>query len=115
MTIAVQNTARSSAEGKPGWFRANWGLLLAVAALFAALMLPTPEGLSIAGHRMLAILLFAVIVWMTEAVDYAVSAIVIAGLMAFLLGFSPSPTDPNSFMGTGAGLAMAMSGFSSGA
>jgi anion transporter len=115
MTIAVQDAARDSAQGKPSWFRTNWGLLLAVAALFAALMLPTPDGLPIAGHRMLAILLFAVIVWMTEAVDYAVSAIIIAGLMAFLLGFSPSPSDPNSFMGTGAGLAMAMSGFSSGA
>ena len=35
---------------------------------------------------MLAILGFAVIVWMTEALDYAVSAVVIAALMAFLLG-----------------------------
>jgi anion transporter len=115
MAITVQNTARASAQDKPGWFRTNWGLLLAVAVLIAALMLPTPEGLPIAGHRMLAILLFAVIIWMTEAIDYAVSAIVIAGLMAFLLGFSPSPANPNSFMGTGAGLALAMSGFSSGA
>jgi anion transporter len=115
MTIMAQGTDRGSGQGKPGWFRANWGLLLAVAALFAALMLPTPEGLSIAGHRMLAILLFAVIVWMTEAIDYAVSAIVIAGLMAFLLGFSPNPAKPDSFMGTNAGLALAMSGFSSGA
>lgn len=115
MTTIVHDTARGSAQGKPSWFRTNWGLLLAVAALFAALMLPTPEGLPIAGHRMLAILLFAIIVWMTEAIDYAVSAIVIAGLMAFLLGFSPNPADPNSFMGTNAGLALAMSGFSSGA
>ena len=38
---------------------------------------------------MLAILAFAVIVWMTEAIDYAVSAVVIAALMAFLLGLAP--------------------------
>ena len=59
----------------------NWGLLLAVAALICLLLLPTPAALPIAGHRMLAILVFAVIVWMTEALDYAVSAIVIAALM----------------------------------
>ena len=58
------------------------------------LLLPTPEGLPVAGHRMLAMLVFAVIVWMTEAVDYAVSAVVIAALMAFLLGIAPNPANP---------------------
>jgi anion transporter len=65
----------------------------------------------VAGHRMLAILGFAVIVWMTEAIDYAVSAIVIAALMALLLGFSPNPANPNVLMGTSAGLTLAFSGF----
>ena len=60
---------------------------------------------------MLAILVFAVIVWMTEALDYAVSAIVIAALMAFLLGFSPNPANPKALMGTSAGLTLAFSGF----
>ncbi len=40
---------------------------------------------------MLAVLAFAVIVWMTEALDYAVSALVIAALMAFVIGLSPNP------------------------
>ena len=71
------------------------------------LALPTPAGLPVAGHRMLAILAFAVIVWMTEAVDYAVSAIVIATLMAFLLGFSPNPANPQALIGTGAALTLA--------
>jgi di/tricarboxylate transporter len=62
---------------------ANLGLVLAIAALVAVMLLPTPEGLPVAGQRMLAILAFAVIVWMTEALDYAVSAIVVAALMAF--------------------------------
>ena len=66
-------------------------------------LLPTPAGLPVAGHRMLAILAFAVIVWMTEAIDYAVSAIVIAALMAFLLGFSPTIANPKVLMGTSAG------------
>ena len=96
-----------------GWIASNWGLLLAIAALVAVLLLPTPTGLPVAGHRMLAILVFAVIVWMTEALDYAVSAVVIAALMAFLLGFSPSLTNPKVLMGTGAGLTLAFSGFAS--
>jgi anion transporter len=96
---------------QPSWIARNWGLLLAIAALAVVLTLPTPVGLPVAGHRMLAILLFAVIVWMTEAVDYAVSAIVIAALMAFLLGLSPNPANPNVLMGTSAGLTLAFSGF----
>jgi solute carrier family 13 (sodium-dependent dicarboxylate transporter), member 2/3/5 len=64
------------------WLRSSRGLLLAIAALVVVLWLPTPEVLSVAGQRMLAILAFAVVVWMTEAPDYAVSAIVVATLMA---------------------------------
>ncbi len=85
------------------WLRANWGVLAAVAALVVILLLPTPANLPVAGHRMLAILAFAVIIWMTEAIDYAVSAIVIAALMAFLLGLAPSVTNPNVLLGTSAG------------
>ena len=46
---------------------------------------PAGAGLPGAGYRMLAILAFAVIIWMTEAIDYAVSAIVIAGLILWIL------------------------------
>jgi solute carrier family 13 (sodium-dependent dicarboxylate transporter), member 2/3/5 len=52
-----------------------------------------------------------VIVWMTEALDYAVSAVVIAALMAFLLGTAPNPANPAALMGTSAGLGIAFSGF----
>ena len=37
----------------------------------------------------LAILAFAVVMWVTEAVTYPVSAILILGLMILLLGLSP--------------------------
>jgi len=114
MSVAEQvpaADARPATERKPSWIVANWGLLLAIAALVTVLLLPTPTDLPVAGHRMLAILVFAVIVWMTEAVDYAVSAVVIAALMAFLLGFSPNPANPNALMGTSAGLTLAFSGF----
>src|SRR5471032_2949848 len=101
MAIADQPPAAALAQARqPTWIASNWSLLLAIAALVGVLLLPTPAGLPIAGHRMLAILVFAVIVWMTEAVDYAVSAIVVAALMAFLLGFSPNPANQNTLLGT---------------
>ena len=100
-----------AAVAAPFWGREYWGLLAAVAAMVVVLLIPTPEGLPVAGHRMLAVLAFAVIVWMTEALDYAVSAVVIAALMAFLLGLSPNPANPKVLMGTSAGLGLAFSGF----
>jgi len=108
-TSAVSKEHLSSPERS--WIAKNWALLLAIAVVIAILILPTPAGLTVAGHRMLAILAFAVIVWMTEALDYAVSAIVIAALMALLIGLSPNPANPQMLMGTSAALTMAFGGF----
>ena len=115
MSVAAQPSGRAAAQSVPqekSWFAANWGLLAAVFALIVILWLPTPAGLPVAGHRMLAILAFAVIVWMTEAIDYAVSAVVIAALMAFLLGLAPSVANPKVLMGTSVALTLAFGGFS---
>ncbi|MCF2521717.1 DASS family sodium-coupled anion symporter [Bradyrhizobium sp. G127] len=114
MSIANDTPAKNLAHApakRPSWVVKNLGLLLAIAALLVVLLLPTPAALPVAGHRMLAILAFAVIAWMTESIDYAVSAIVIAVLMALLLGFSPNVTNPSVLIGTGAGLSLAFSGF----
>lgn len=114
MSIAEQVPAGSLArrsETERNWFAKNWGLLAAIAVMLGILVLPTPAGLPIAGHRMLAILAFAVIIWMTESLDYAVSAVVIAVLMAFLLGLSPNPANPKALMGTSSALGLAFSGF----
>ncbi len=101
-------------EEKKGFKR--FGLGLALVALFAVVFMPQPTGLPPAGQMMLAILAFAVIVWMTEALDYAVSAVVIAALMIFLLAFVPDAAKPGlADMGTGASLAIALSGFSNSA
>ncbi|MDX2205962.1 MAG: DASS family sodium-coupled anion symporter [Hyphomicrobiaceae bacterium] len=108
-SIAAVGGAPATAQ--PSWLRAYWGLGLALLALVVIASLPTPEGLPVAGQRMLALLAFAVIVWMTEALDYAVSAVAIAALMALLLGFSPNVANPKVLYGTGAGLGMAFSGF----
>ena len=92
------------------------GLALAVAALLAITFMPAVQGLPAAGQVMLAILAFAVIVWMTEALDYAVSAVVIGALMVFLLAYVPGAAKPaGADMGTGAALGLALSGFSNSA
>jgi solute carrier family 13 (sodium-dependent dicarboxylate transporter), member 2/3/5 len=111
MSQPSPTAAATLSVAKPGWLRANWGLLLAMAALVAVLFTPVPNGLPVAGHRMIAILVFAIIVWMTEAIDYAVSAVVIAALMAILLGFAPNVANPKVMLGTGPALGMAFSGF----
>jgi len=79
------------------------------------LLLPTPDGLSEAGQRILAVLAFAVILWMTEAVSYPVSAALILSLVAILLGLAPSLDDPNVILGTKEALKWSLSGFSSSA
>ncbi len=92
------------------------GLVVAIAALIAILALPSAAGLPRAGHVMLAILAFAVIVWMTEALDYAVSAVVIGALMIFGLAFAPDVAKPGGpAMGSVAALNLALSGFASSA
>lgn len=101
-------------EEKKGFKR--FGLGLALVALFGVVFMPQPAGLPLSGQMMLAILAFAVIVWMTEALDYAVSAVVIAALMIFLLAFVPDAAKPGlEDMGTGVSLAIALSGFSNSA
>lgn len=90
----------------------KYGLLVAFIVLAIILILPTPEGLSTAGHRMLAILVFSVITWATEAVAYPISAAIIMSLMAFLLGTAPDVNDPSILLGTSGGLKMALAGFS---
>jgi solute carrier family 13 (sodium-dependent dicarboxylate transporter), member 2/3/5 len=91
------------------------GLLGAVAALAVIVLLPQLQGLSDAGQRMLGIFAFAVIVWMTEAIDYAASAIILMALMAFLLGTAPDPAHPDHLLGTSAALSEALAGFTNSA
>lgn len=90
-------------------------LLVGVVAMVAILLLPTPADLPVAGHRMLAILVFAVIVWVTEAVSYEASAIMITALMAFLIGTAPSLQDPDVIIGTSTAINMGLAGFANSA
>ncbi len=96
---------------KESFFK-RYGLIFGVIGLLAVCLMPTPEGLPVAGKRMLAILLFSVIVWMTDSISYPVSAVVICALMASLVGMSPDVANPKAIYGTGRGLTMALGGFS---
>jgi anion transporter len=111
MAIAERGAPATFTAAGSGSMLKNWGLIAAVAVLIVILALPTPAGLPLAGQRMLAVFGFAVTVWVTEALDYAVSAVVIAALMAVLLGISPNVANPKVLYGTVQGLTMAMSGF----
>ncbi|NYT22393.1 DASS family sodium-coupled anion symporter [Alcaligenaceae bacterium] len=106
--MAEQTTA-------PAAGRLPIALVIGVIAMVAVLLLPTPADLPVAGHRMLAILVFAVIVWVTEAVSYEASAIMITALMAFLLGTAPSVQNPDVILGTSAAINMGLAGFANSA
>lgn len=94
-------------------FLQKYGLLFATLAMAAIFLLPTPEGLTTGGHRMLGILVFAVLVWITECVSYPVSAAIIATLMLFCLGTSPDPSAPQKLIGTSKAVGMAFGGITS--
>ncbi len=61
-TTAPPQKARTTAQ--------NIGLILSFIVLGGILLLPTPETLSTGGHRMIGVLAFAIILWMTSAVSY---------------------------------------------
>ena len=66
-----------------------------MALLAIALMLQAAGcRLSLAGQMMMPIQAFAMIVWMTAALDYAISAVGAAALMIFVLALVPDAAKP---------------------
>ncbi|QPK83859.1 DASS family sodium-coupled anion symporter [Corynebacterium qintianiae] len=86
----------------------------AFVALISVLLLPLGS-LSWQGQIALGLLAFAVIMWVSEAVTYPVSALLIIGLISLLVGLSPDPDSPGEAFGTGKALAIALDGFSTSA
>ncbi|EGQ3269458.1 DASS family sodium-coupled anion symporter [Staphylococcus pseudintermedius] len=122
-------TTSASKKKEGATFKSLW-FILSFVALIAVLLMPTPASLPLMGKVALAILAFAVILWVTEAVTYPVSATIIVGLIILLLGFSPVQNltqalgNPQSggavlkgddLFGTGNALKLAFSGFSTSA
>ena len=101
----------SPAPSQTNGFFKRYGLVIGFVILFVICLLPPQRGLPVAGQRMIGLLVFSVIVWMTESVSYPVSASIIVSLMAFMLGFSPDPAKLNTVFGTSAALTIALDGF----
>lgn len=88
----------------------NPGLWLAIIAGIIITLLPLGDTLPVAGQNMIAILVFAIIVWISEAMDYTASAIVISALIIFMVGFARM-NHPDTILGTAKALKMTLSGF----
>jgi anion transporter len=109
------NATVTTPEVPPAKVKLPIGLAIAMLVMVGVLLLPLPADLPVAGHRMLAILAFAVVVWITEAVSYEASAIMITALIAFLIGTAPTLQDPTVIYGSSAAISMALTGFSNSA
>lgn len=113
-TNVTQQNVDETKKAKKQQSKLIW-LITAFIALIVILLLPTPEQLPEIGHRALAILVFAVILWVTEAVSYPVSSAMIIALVAIILGMGPTLDDPTATLTTGEALKMALAGFSNSA
>jgi anion transporter len=87
-------------------------LVVALLAGAGVLALPTPAALAPAGHATLAVLATAVVLWVTEAVSYATSAVLVTTALALAVGLGPRSAEPGApLYGTGKALALALGGF----
>lgn len=86
-------------------------LVVAVAALSLISFTPTWPGLSTAGQRVLGILIFAIILWISEAVPYVFTAISTVVFTAIFLGFAPAKGIAGPLLGTRKAMQIAVAGF----
>ncbi len=73
------------------------GILGAIVSGGLVLLLPTPVGLSVAGHRLAALFVATLILWSTEALPIAVTTIIILAFQP-ILGINTITTAIQSFM-----------------
>lgn len=85
-------------------------VILAVLVFVLVNLLPI-AGVSVAGHRALAIAAMAVVLWISEAVELPLSALIIMVLLAFSLGFAPDPDKPEQLMGLSNSLKLVLGGW----
>lgn len=129
MTKGNQITNQSNKEKSNKGYKPLW-IVISFIVLVMILLLPTSSSLPVMAKAALAILAFAVIMWVTEAVSYPVSATLILGLIILLLGFSPvqhlseqlghpksgdTILKGSELLGTNNALSLAFSGFSTSA
>lgn len=73
-------------------FRKKWGLPLAILVALLVWLLPTPEGLSPEGHRALVVFAGIFVLYLTEALELAVTSILIVPICVFLSLSTPAKT-----------------------
>lgn len=89
-------------------------IVAALALMVGIFFLPDVPGLTGAGKAALSVLVFAVIMWVTQAVSYPVSAVAIIAFLTLFLGFSPAQGVSGPLLGTGRAISLALSGFING-
>jgi solute carrier family 13 (sodium-dependent dicarboxylate transporter), member 2/3/5 len=109
---------KSSAKisGSPpvvGNLRRAVGITLAFIVLIVFHSIHFPSTLTPVGHALLTVMLFMLVIWVSEAVGYAASSFFLIASFTLLVAFSPESANPSKLVGTGAALGMALSGFSS--
>ena len=104
----MEAVSTCTTQSKPVWLAIGVGLLLLIA------FIPPQPGLSTAGQRVLGVLIFAVIMWISQAIPYVYTAFVSVLCLAIFLGFSPAQGTTGALLGTTKALQLAVSGFVSG-
>ena len=77
--------------------RALGGFCLALVTLLVVLVLPAPAGLSAAGHATLAVMAWACIVWIFEAMPVGITGLLIPCLLAVTGAAKPFPKAADGF------------------
>ena len=93
--------------------RRTVGIVLAFVVLIAFNSIHFPSTLTPVGHALLTVMLFMLVIWVSEAVGYAASSFFLIAAMTLLVAFSPQAANPSKLIGTKVALGMALSGFSS--
>src|SRR5690606_35369268 len=98
----MTSSATAPAAVPPKKAKIPVGLVAGFLALILVLLAPLPADLAPAGHRLLAILAFAVVVWISAAVPSEARATTITPPTAILLATAPAIKDPAVVYGTSA-------------
>ncbi|MFZ5648155.1 MAG: SLC13 family permease [Bacillota bacterium] len=96
--------------GKTVLRRIGW-LLTAFALMVVVLIWDFPSTLSPLGQTMLAVLVFAMTIWVTSAVGLAESSLYVIAVMGLLVTLTPDPASTGRLLGSSEGIVMALSGF----
>ncbi len=115
-TSPPRSSAGGPAHNEPGFSQDARKLIwlgVALVCMLAIFFAGPFAGLSVAGQRVLGVLAFALIVWVSEAISYAMSAVAIFSFLTVGLGLVPGGAS-GAALGTRKALPMALSGLTNG-